>query len=279
MKWPHSELPSFEPGWVWLVGSGPGDPGLLTVHAVNAINQADVIVYDALVNPAILALAPTDCAVEYAGKRGGKPSVLQRDITVRLVELAGKNKRVLRLKGGDPFVFGRGGEEALALVDANIPFRVVPGISAGVGALAYAGIPLTHRDTNQAVTFLTGHNAKGFVPNAVDWDALAKASPVIVMYMALKHHETIVSKLLLAGRRPDEAVAVVRNGTLPGQEVIETTLEELPHAVAEHGIKPPAIIVIGPVVHFRRTLDWIGMMAGRTPDIELLRMHRQSDVG
>lgn len=279
MKWPDSDLPSFEPGWVWLVGSGPGDPGLLTVHAVNAINQADVIVYDALVNPAILALAPSGCAVEYAGKRGGKPSALQRDITVRLIELAGMNKRVLRLKGGDPFVFGRGGEEALALVDADVPFRVVPGISAGVGALAYAGIPLTHRDTNQAVTFLTGHDAQGIVPSAIDWDALAMGSPVIVMYMALKHHETIVSKLLTAGRKPDEAVAVIRNGTLPSQEIIETTLEDLPSIIAEHGIRPPAIIVVGPVVHFRGALDWIGMLAGRTPDVELLRMRRQSDVG
>ena len=279
MKWPDSDLPSFEPGWVWLVGSGPGDPGLLTVHAVNAINQAEVIVYDALVNPAILALAPTGCAVEYAGKRGGKPSALQRDITVRLIELAGKNKRVLRLKGGDPFVFGRGGEEALALVDADVPFRVVPGISAGVGALAYAGIPLTHRDTNQAVTFLTGHDAQGVVPSAVDWDALAKGSPVIVMYMALKHHETIVSKLLAAGRRPDEAVAVIRNGTLPSQRIIETTLEELPLTITAQDVKPPAIIVVGPVVHFRGALDWIGMMAGRKPDNGLLRMRRQLDVG
>lgn len=279
MKWPDSDLPSFERGWVWLVGSGPGDPGLLTVHAVNAINQADVIVYDALVNHAILALAPTGCAVEYAGKRGGKPSAQQRDITFRLIELARENKRVLRLKGGDPFVFGRGGEEALALVDANIPFRIVPGISAGVGALAYAGIPLTHRDTNQAVTFLTGHDAQGVVPSAVDWEALAKGSPVIVMYMALKHHETIVSKLLDAGRRPDEAVAVIRNGTLPSQEVIETTLEALPFTVAERDIRPPAIIVVGPVVHFRGALNWIGMIAGRAPDMDLRKVRWQPDAG
>ncbi|MGI9510828.1 MAG: uroporphyrinogen-III C-methyltransferase [Geminicoccaceae bacterium] len=279
LRWPETDLPSFEPGWVWLVGSGPGDPGLLTVHAVNAINQADVIVYDALVNHAILALAPPGCVIEFAGKRGGKPSAQQRDITFRLIELARKEKRVLRLKGGDPFVFGRGGEEALALVEAQIPFRVVPGISAGVGALAYAGIPLTHRDTNQSVTFLTGHDAQGVVPSAVDWSALAKGSQVIVMYMALKHHKTIVAKLLDAGRSPHESVAIIRNGTLSNQEVVETTLEGLPSTVSEHDIRPPAIIVVGPIVHFRGALDWIGMMAGKSPNFDLLRTRRQADVG
>jgi uroporphyrin-III C-methyltransferase len=228
---------------------------------VNAINQADVIVFDALVNPSILKLAPAGCVIEYAGKRGGKPSAKQRDITFRLIDLARQKRRVLRLKGGDPFIFGRGGEEALALVDAGIPFRVVPGISAGIGALAYAGIPLTHRDTNQAVTFLTGHDAHGVVPSAVDWEALAKGSPVIVMYMALKHHEAIVSKLLEAGRRPDEAVAVIRDATLPTQEVVETTLANLPSVIAERDIQPPAIIVVGAVVQFRAMLDWMSMPA------------------
>lgn len=279
MKWPDSELPSFESGWVWLVGTGPGDPGLLTVHAVNAINQADVIIFDALVNPAILELAPHGCVVEYAGKRGGKPSARQRDITHRLIELARKNKRVVRLKGGDPFIFGRGGEEALALVDAHIPFRIVPGISAGVGGLAYAGIPITHRDTNQAVTFLTGHDAEGVVPSAVDWDALAKGSPVIVMYMALKHHEAIVSKLIAGGRRPDEPVAIVRNATLPTQDVVEATLASLPSVVMERDIQPPAIIVIGPVVHFRAALDWIGRMEGRTLKADPLNLRSQKDAG
>ena len=279
MKWPDSDLPLFEPGWVWLVGTGPGDPGLLTVHAVNAINQADVIIFDALVNRAILELAPNGCLVEYAGKRGGKPSAKQRDITYRLIELALKGKRVLRLKGGDPFIFGRGGEEALALVESSIPFRIVPGISAGLGGLAYAGIPLTHRDTNQAVTFLTGHDAQGVVPSAVDWEALAKGSPVIVMYMALKHHEVIVSKLINAGRRHDEPVAIVRDATLPSQDVVETTLVSLPETIKEKDIQPPAIIVIGAVVHFRAALDWIGRMAGRTLDADPLKLRAQRDVG
>lgn len=279
MKWPNSELPTFESGWVWLVGTGPGDPGLLTIHAVNAINQADVIIFDALVNRAILELAPTGCLIEYAGKRGGKPSAKQRDITYRLIELARKNKRVLRLKGGDPFIFGRGGEEALALVDANIPFRVVPGISAGVGALAYAGIPLTHRDTNQTITFVTGHDAQGMVPSAVDWVAIAKGSPVIVMYMALKHHEVIVSKLLGAGRCPDEPVAVICNATLPEQDIVETTLASLPSVIAENNIQPPAIIVVGTVVSFRAALNWVGKMEGRPLDSDPLNLRRQRDTG
>ncbi|MGI9452646.1 MAG: uroporphyrinogen-III C-methyltransferase [Geminicoccaceae bacterium] len=279
MKWPDRDLPKFEPGWVWLVGTGPGDPGLLTVHAVNAINQADVVVFDALVNRAILELASDDCIVEYAGKRGGKPSAKQRDITFRLIELARKGLRVLRLKGGDPFIFARGGEEALALADAGIPFRIVPGISAGVGALAYAGIPLTHRDTNQAVTFLTGHDAQGVVPNAVDWEALAKGSPVIVMYMALKHHRSIVAKLLNAGRDVDEAVAIICDATLPTQEVVETTLGSLPEIVAKKNIQPPAIIVIGAIVHFRTALNWMGIKAGRKPSTNPLRIRWQRDAG
>ena len=145
-------LPVFESGWVWLVGAGPGDPGLLTLHAANALNQADVIIYDALVGKDVLAYANPNAVQEYAGKRGGKPSPQQRDISLRMIELARQGKRVCRLKGGDPFVFGRGGEEALSLVEAGIPFRIIPGISAGIGGLAYAGIPVTHRETNQAVT-------------------------------------------------------------------------------------------------------------------------------
>ena len=174
-------LPRFEPGHVWLVGAGPGDPGLLTLHAVNALRQADVVVHDALVNAECLALAREGAVLEYAGKRGGKPSPKQRDISLRLVELAQAGKRVLRLKGGDPFVFGRGGEEALTLVEYAVPFRIVPGVTAGIGGLAYAGIPVTHRDTNHNVTFLTGHDATGVMPDAIDWAGVARSSPVIVM--------------------------------------------------------------------------------------------------
>src|ERR1700686_5729205 len=151
------ELPDFAAGSVWLVGSGPGDPGLLSLLALHALQHADTVVYDALVDPAILKLARRGAALDYAGKRGGKPSPQQPDITERLIRLARAGQRVLRLKGGDPFVFGRGGEEALALAGAAIPFRIVPGITAAIGGLAYAGIPATHRDINSAIAFVTGH--------------------------------------------------------------------------------------------------------------------------
>ena len=181
------DWPVFEPGWVWMTGGGPGDPGLITLHALNALQQADVIIYDALVDPSLLHWARPEAEIEYAGKRGGKPSPSQRDISLRLIELARKNKRVLRLKGGDPFVFGRGGEEAQTLVQAGINIRVIPGISAGIGGLAYAGIPVTHRDVNQSVTFLSGHDRTGLMPSAIDWDGLGRSAQVIVMYMAVKH--------------------------------------------------------------------------------------------
>ncbi len=279
MKWPKATLPRFDPGWVWLAGTGPGDVGLLTLHAVNAISQADIIIYDALVDSSVLDLAPPGTIIEYAGKRGGKPSFKQRDITYRLIELASLNKRVLRLKGGDPFVFGRGGEEALALVEAKIPFRIIPGISAGIGALAYAGIPLTHRDTNQSVTFLTGHDAEGAVPSAVNWEALAKGSPVIVMYMALSNVQSIVKRLLKAGRLPNEPAAVISEATLPTQSVIETVLHLLPQTVAEKSVTGPAIIVFGEVVRFRAALDWMGMMDGKVPILDPLGTRSKRDVG
>jgi uroporphyrin-III C-methyltransferase len=255
-------MPVFEPGWVWLVGAGPGDPGLLTLHAVNAMKQADVVVYDALVSPQILDMAPDGAHLEYAGKRGGKPSAKQRDISLRLVEFAQDGKRVCRLKGGDPFVFGRGGEEALTLVEHEIPFRIVPGISAGIGGLAYAGIPVTHRDTNHNVTFLTGHDAGGVVPDAIDWESIAKGSPVIVMYMAMKHIDSIARKLLSAGRSAEEPLAIVCNATTVDMQVHETTLGNVGD-LDVLGLAPPAIVVLGEVVKMRSGLDWLGAMEGR----------------
>ncbi|GAB4348412.1 MAG: uroporphyrinogen-III C-methyltransferase [Oricola sp.] len=251
-------LPRFEAGHVWLVGAGPGDPGLLTLHAVNALRQADVIVHDALVNAGCLALAREGAALEYAGKRGGKPSPKQRDISLRLVELARAGKKVLRLKGGDPFVFGRGGEEALALVEHGIPFRVVPGVTAGIGGLAYAGIPVTHRDTNHNVTFLTGHDATGVMPDAIDWAGVARSSPVIVMYMAMKHIGTITKRLIAEGRSPDEPIAFVCNATTAQQQVLETTLGRAESDLTVAGLSPPAVVVVGEVVKMRAALDWLG---------------------
>ncbi len=272
------DMPAFEPGWVWLVGAGPGDPGLMTLLGLHALQSADVIVYDALVNAQILDMAGAGATREYAGKRGGKPSPVQRDISLRLVELAKSGKRVLRLKGGDPFVFGRGGEEALTLVDHNVPFRVVPGISAGIGGLAYAGIPVTHRDTNHAVTFLTGHDANGVVPDAVDWASIAKGSPVIVMYMALKHISQISERLIAGGRKPNEPVAVVSEASLPGQRVLVTTLEHAARDIDRNGIKPPAMFVVGEVVRLRDALDWLGAGEGRVPLKDPLGLRRRQDV-
>lgn len=258
-----SDLPEFPSGHVWLVGAGPGDPGLLTLHAANAIRQADVIVYDALVNEDILSLASPNVVLHYAGKRGGKPSPKQRDISLRLVELAREGKRVLRLKGGDPFVFGRGGEEALTLVENEIPFRIVPGISAGIGGLAYAGIPVTHRDINHSVTFLTGHDAGGLVPDAVDWESVSKGSPVLVMYMAMKHWENIRERLLAAGRPADQPMAFVCDATTERQRVLETTLGSSIADLAGADIKPPAIVVVGNAVRLRAALDWLGALDGK----------------
>ena len=262
---PSDDWPELRPGWVWLVGAGPGDPGLMTLHALNGLRQADVIVYDALVDARILDWARDDAVIEYAGKRGGKPSPKQRDISHRLVELAQEGRRVLRLKGGDPFVFGRGGEEAQTLVQAGIPIRIVPGISAGIGGLAYAGIPVTHRDVNQAVTFVTGHDASGDAPGAIDWAALARSSPVIVCYMAIKTLPSVTRRLMDAGRPASEPMAIVTNATLPDQHVLETTLGTAVADVAASGIAPPAIVCVGRVALMHRALDWVGQMAGKPP--------------
>ena len=258
-----STIGELRPGWVWLVGAGPGDPALLTLAAMHALGQADIVVYDALVDERILSLARTGAVLEYAGKRGGRPSPKQRDISLRLVEHARAGRRVVRLKGGDPFVFGRGGEEGLTLVDHGLPFRIVPGISAGIGGLAYAGIPVTHRETNHAVTFLTGHDASGLVPDAVDWQGVARGSPVIVIYMGLKHIERIAERLVAAGRGRHEPVAFVCEATTGRQRVVETTLGEAAATVAREGVAAPAIIVVGEVVRLRSALDWLGAMGGR----------------
>mgnify|MGYP002402500193 FL=1 len=249
----HADFPSLHPGSVWLVGAGPGGPGLASLLAYHALGQADVIVHDALVSPDLLAMAPRHVEKIFAGKRGGKPSPKQADITLQLIDLARAGKRVLRLKGGDPFMFGRGGEEAGALARAGIPFRIVPGISAGLGGLAYAGIPVTHRDTNHAVIFLTGHDETGAVPHSVDWAAVANAAPVIVMFMAVKHLGSIAQKLLAAGRPSADRLAVVSHAATPAQSVLETTLAQA-HTLTD--VPTPAIVILGPVSAWRQSLDW-----------------------
>lgn len=252
----HEAFPVFEPGSVWLVGAGPGAAGLLTLLGYHALQSADIIIYDALVSAEVLKWTRPDAEIEFAGKRGGKPSAKQTDISLHLIELARSGKRVLRLKGGDPFVFGRGGEECQALADAGVPFRIVPGITAGVGGLAYAGIPTTHRNINHSVVFLTGHDSSGDMPAVVDWETIAHASPVIVMYMAVKNLDSIAHTLLGYGRSPDDPVAIISNATLPTQSVYETTLGEISTAVEPLDLPTPALVVVGGVVSFREALDW-----------------------
>ena len=254
----NEKFPAFEPGSVWLVGAGPGAPGLMSLMSYHAMQSCDVIVYDALVNPDILDWVRPGATLEFAGKRGGKPSPQQTDITLRLIELANTGKRVLRLKGGDPFVFGRGGEESQNLAKASIPFRIVPGITAGVGGLAYAGIPSTHRDTNHSVTFLTGHDASGTMPSNVNWAAVAKASPVIVMYMAVKNSQQIAQALMDGGRDPKDALTFVSNATLPHQTTLTTTLGDLETFLQTKTPKTPAIVVVGQITHWQEILNWYG---------------------
>ena len=251
-------LASFEKGWVWLVGAGPGDPGLITALGLKAIGEADFILYDALVDERLLGLARKGAGLIFAGKRAGVTSCRQSDISNLLVELANKGNRVLRLKGGDPFVFGRGGEEAGALAKAGVPFRIVPGITAGIGGLAYAGIPVTHRDTNHAVSFITGHGADGKLPK-LNWQAIGKGSETLVLYMARKFAGEIAAALIAAGRNADEPAAIVANAARADQSVTVTTLGGL----GEAGANAPAlcIIVIGKNVRLREELDWLGQMA------------------
>jgi len=270
-------LPRLEAGWVWLAGAGPGDPGLASLHTLSAIAEAEVIFVDALVNPALLALARPDAEIIDSGKRGGRPSPSQDTISRRLILAARRGGRVLRLKGGDPFVFGRGGEEALALVRAGIPFRVVPGVTAGIGGLAYAGIPVTHRDVNQAVTFVTGSGVDGKAPD-LDWESIARGSPTIVLYMARRHAGEIAAKLIAAGRALSEPAAIISSASLDQQTTTVTTLGELGERAAD--AQTPAILVIGENVRLAEGLDWLGAATqGRTLDPDPLRRHRLSEAG
>lgn len=252
---PSDHSLEFPTGLVWLVGAGPGDPGLLTLHALDALTQAEVVVHDALVSDAVLEMCNSDARLLYSGKRGGKPSPQQADISLRLVELSRQGYRIVRLKGGDPFIFGRGAEEVLTLLRNDVPVRVTPGISAGYGGLAYAGIPLTSRDTNQSVTFLTGHDRHGSAPSAIDWQTIARGSQVIVMYMAMKNMGTLAEKLIRGGRSADENVTVICNATLPEQVVLETTLGQATADIRSFDLVAPAIICIGTNIELAREIN------------------------
>jgi uroporphyrin-III C-methyltransferase len=241
-----------EPGEVWLVGAGPGDPKLLTLDALSALAQADVLVHDALIDPRILALAREGSQLHFAGKRAGHPSTPQGDINDELIDFARRGLRVVRLKGGDPFVFGRGAEEALALAAAGVPFRVVPGITAGLGGLASAGIPATHRGVNRAIIFATGHDPDD--EGALDWHALARTGQPIVIYMGLRNLERIARALVEGGLSPDTPAAVISAATTPDQRILVSSLGGI--AEAAHRAEPPApaLVVIGEIVPLRARL-------------------------
>ncbi|MBV9330056.1 MAG: uroporphyrinogen-III C-methyltransferase [Alphaproteobacteria bacterium] len=254
-------LPAFLPGSVWLAGAGPGDPGLITALGLHAIGQADIVLHDALIDPRLLELARPGAKLVFVGKRGGRRSCRQTDISRTLIALARDNKRVLRLKGGDPLVFGRGAEEALELAAAGIPFRIVPGVTAGLGGLAYAGIPLTHRDTNHSVTFVTGHGTDGRLPD-LDWAALARGSETIVVYMGRRHARAITGRLMAEGRRPDEPAALVSNGSLPSQQVRVGTLATIADAAEQ--TDAPCLIVVGDNVSLQNRMDWLKLLEAGT---------------
>ncbi|MBX5468367.1 MAG: uroporphyrinogen-III C-methyltransferase [Thermoleophilaceae bacterium] len=245
------------PGIVYLVGAGPGDPGLMTRRSLELIARADAILYDRLIPPAALAGARPDADLRYVGKRPGGHSMDQSEINALLVELGSAGKRVVRLKGGDPFVFGRGGEEAQALAEAGVPFEVVPGVTAGVAAPAYAGIPVTHRDDASAVAFVTGHENPQKPESALDYAALASFPGTLVLYMGVRNLARVAERLIEHGRPADEPAAVVERGTLGGQRAVAGTLAEIARRVEDEGIRPPAITLIGRVARLREELAWL----------------------
>jgi uroporphyrinogen III methyltransferase/synthase len=242
---------------VALVGAGPGDPGLMTARSLELIAAADVVLYDRLIPPGALDGARADAELVYVGKEPGRPALAQEDIGALLVEHGRAGQRVVRLKGGDPFVFGRGGEEAGALRAAGVAFEVVPGVTAGVAAPAYAGIPVTHRDAASAVAFVTGHEDPEKEQPALDWEGLARFPGTLVFYMAVGRLPRIAQALTAAGRPGDEPAAVVERGTLPGQRTVLATLSTIAERVEEEGLRAPAITVVGPVAALRERLAWL----------------------
>jgi len=236
------------PGTVYLVGAGPGDPELLTLRAHRLLKLCDALVYDALVPRALLDLVPSHCERHFVGKRRGHHSVPQPSTNAVLVELAGRHRTVVRLKGGDPFLFGRGGEEAAHLAARGIPVEVVPGVTAGIAAPAYAGIPVTHRRAGSSVTFVTGHEEIDKARGGVDWRGLARSSDGLVIYMGLHNLAAITAELIAGGLAPDTPTAVIQQGTVQGQRLLLAPLQELAQRAAEEGFRSPAIVLIGAVV-------------------------------
>ncbi|NOY14305.1 MAG: uroporphyrinogen-III C-methyltransferase, partial [Deltaproteobacteria bacterium] len=243
-------------GKVYLVGAGPGDPGLLTLKGQQCLALADVVIYDYLANPLLLGHAPAGAEKIYVGKRCGNHHLSQEQTNALLVEKAVAGLQVVRLKGGDPYVFGRGGEEAAFLKERGIPFEVVPGITAGFAAAAYAGIPLTHRDVTTSLALLTGHERPERKLSSLDWEKLATGLGTLIFYMGMTNLELISSELIKHGRSPQTPVAVVQWATLPRQQTLIGTLESIAEDVVREGLQPPAVVVIGEVVSYREELRW-----------------------
>ena len=261
------------PGIVHLVGAGPGDPGLLTARALELISRADVILHDRLIPASALDGARPDAELIYVGKEGGGPSMPQAEIEAQLVEKAQAGNMVVRLKGGDPFVFGRGGEEALTLRAAGIEFEVVPGVTSGIAASAYAGIPVTQREMASAVAFVTGHEDPAKPESAIDWPALAAFPGTLVFYMGVRALPTIAGKLVEGGRRPEEPVALIERGTLPGQRTLVASLVDVAERAREAGIRAPTITLVGPVASLHEQLAWLERrpLHGRTVTVTRAR--------
>jgi uroporphyrinogen III methyltransferase/synthase len=244
-------------GRVYLVGAGPGDPGLLTARALELIAAADVILYDRLIPPSALDGARADAELLFVGKQGGGESVPQEQTEELMIDRARAGRTVVRLKGGDPFVFGRGGEEALRLHTASIPYEIVPGVTSGVAAAAYAGIPVTHRGLSIGVALVTGHEDPGKEEVSLDWPALAAFPGTLVFYMGIRRLPAIAQSLIIAGRSPREPVAIVERGTLPGQRTIAGTLATIAERARSEDVRAPSIAVVGPVAGLAEDLSWL----------------------
>jgi uroporphyrinogen III methyltransferase / synthase len=265
-------------GRVYLVGGGPGDPGLITRRAADLIARADVIVYDRLISPELLAGAREDAERIYVGKEPGANSVRQEDINELMVQRARNGLQVVRLKGGDPFVFGRGGEEAEALADAGIGFEVVPGVTAGVAAAAYAGIPVTHRDQSSAVAFVTGHEDPTKDESSIDWQSLAAFKGTLVFYMGVSRLAQIADRLIEHGRSPGEPAAVVERASLPGQRTVTAPLGEIADRASVVGIHPPAVTVVGEVAGLREQLAWFEQVPLHGKTVAVTRARAQAST-
>jgi len=266
-------------GVVCLVGAGPGDPGLVTLQAVDLLNNCDVVVYDYLAHPSLLRAAPPDAERIYVGKQGGRHTLGQAEINQLLIDKAREGKIVVRLKGGDPYVFGRGGEEAEALVEAGVKFVTAPGVTAASGAGHYAGIPLTHRDYCASLTLVTGHEDPNKAESNIPWDLLADPRGTVVFYMGVSQLEALAGRLVAHGRPPQTPCALVEWATLPRQRVVEGTLADIAARATEAGLAPPALFIVGEVVKLRPKLSWFekAPLFGRRIVVTRAR-HQASDL-